>query len=253
VQSFHDRELAFLGRRHDAAQALRALFLAREAGFDNLGIDLIYGLPGQTLDQWRQNLKMAVNFAPEHLSCYQLTLEAGTPLGQRLAAERFQALPEEKEREFFLLTSGFLEDQGYFHYEISNFARGSKFRSRHNGKYWNHAPYLGLGPAAHSFRDGRRWWNHLSLTEYCQALGSGEAAVAGQEVLTPEQRRLEALFLGMRTKDGVDLKLVQEGPPQRAVLREIVGAGLVEIKGNRLVPTRQGLVVADRLALGFMA
>ena len=252
VQSFDDRELAFLGRRHDAAQARNALAWAREAGFANLGVDLIYGLPGQTLEHWHRNLKTAVSFGPQHLSCYQLTLEGGTPLAHRQATGQFQPPPEELERDFFLFTSKFLEGQGYLHYEISNFARGVEFRSRHNIKYWNHTPYLGLGPAAHSYRDGRRWWNHRSLKDYCLALSKGEAPVAGGEVLTPEQRRLEALYLGMRTRDGVDLKLMQEGQPREALLQEFIGAGLVEVREDRLIPTREGLVVADRLALGFI-
>ncbi len=252
VQSFDDRELEFLGRRHNAAQAAQVLIWAREAGFANLGVDLMYGLPGQTLEQWQKNLEVAVSFKPSHLSCYQLTLEAGTPLGRRQAQGQFPTLPEALEREFFLFTSTFLEDRGYVHYEISNFARGEEHRSRHNCKYWNHSPYLGLGPAAHSYREGRRWWNHRPLTDYCAALHAGEAPVAGEEALTPEQRRLEALYLGMRTREGVALELVQAGPPQAAVLSEIVGAGLAEVRENRLVPTRQGLVVADRLALGFM-
>jgi oxygen-independent coproporphyrinogen-3 oxidase len=253
VQSFDDRELAFLGRRHDAAQAAKALGWAQQAGFANLGVDLIYGLPGQSLGQWQGNLKTAVSFAPEHLSCYQLTLENGTPLARRQAEGQFPALPEEQAREFFLMTSTFLEAQGYHHYEISNFARGADYRSRHNSKYWNHTPYLGLGPAAHSHRDGGRWWNHPWLEDYCQALNQGEAPVAGREVLTVEERRLEAIFLGMRTTDGVALELVQEAQPRAAVLQEIVAAGLAEVRGGRLLPTREGLVVADRLALGFMA
>jgi putative oxygen-independent coproporphyrinogen III oxidase len=253
VQSFNDRELAFLGRRHDALQALKAIKWAREAGFANLGVDLIYGLPGQTLDRWRRHLETTVGFWPEHLSCYQLTLEEETPLGRRRAKGEFQALPEEREREFFLVTASFLEDRGYLHYEISNFARGEANRSRHNGKYWNHTPYLGLGPAAHSYRGGRRWWNHRGLADYVRALSRGAAPVAGGETLTPEQWRLEALYLGMRTKDGVDLQLVQGDRPQEARLREIVGAGLAEVRENRLIPTRKGLAVADSLALGFMA
>jgi oxygen-independent coproporphyrinogen-3 oxidase len=252
VQSFDDRELAFLGRRHDAAQALRALAWARKAGFTNLGVDLIYGLPGQTVDQWQKNLETALGFYPEHLSCYQLTIEAGTPMAGRQAEEQFQSLPEEAEREFFLFTSKFLEDKGYLHYEVSNFARGSEYRSRHNGKYWNHTPYLGLGPAAHSFRDGRRWWNHRFLQDYCQSLSKGYAPVAGEETLTPEQTRLEALYLGLRTREGVDLKLITNGQRIKTVLQEIVRAGLAEVRDDRLMPTREGLVVADRLALGFM-
>ena len=219
VQSFDDRELEFLGRRHDAAQAVQALVGAREVGFANLGLDLMYGLPGQTLEQWQKNLEAALEFEPAHLSCYQLTLEAGTPLGRRQAQGQFPRLAEEMEREFFLFTSTFLEDRGYVHYEISNFARGEEHRSRHNCKYWNHSPYLGLGPAAHSHQEGRRWWNHRSLQDYCRALQAGEAPVAGEEVLTPEQRRLEALYLGMRTREGVALELVPAGPRQPRCLR----------------------------------
>jgi putative oxygen-independent coproporphyrinogen III oxidase len=252
VQSFADRELAFLGRRHDAAQARQALGWAREAGFVNLGLDLMYGLPGQTVEQWQRNLEAALGSCPEHLSCYQLTVEAGTPLARRGEAG-FPPLPEEVEREFFLFTSRFLEKAGYLHYEISNFARGNDNRSRHNCKYWNHAPCLGLGPAAHSYWDGRRWWNHRSLKDYCQSLSKGKAPLAGGEVLTPEQRHLEALYLGMRTMDGVDLELMRDGHRGDLMLQEIIGAGLAEVRKDRLILTREGLVVADRLALGFMA
>jgi putative oxygen-independent coproporphyrinogen III oxidase len=252
VQSFADRELAFLGRRHDASRARKALAWAREAGFANLGVDLMYGLPGQTVDSWTRNLETALGFFPEHLSCYQLTIEAATPMGRRQAKGQFQSLPEEMEREFFLFTSNFLEGQGYLHYEISNFARGEEFRSRHNCKYWNHTPYLGLGPAAHSYQDGRRWWNHRSLKDYCQALHAGGAPVAGGEVLTPEQTRLEALYLGLRTRDGVTLSLMEDVRRGKILLQEIVRAGLAEVRKDRLMPTREGLVVADRLALGFM-
>jgi putative oxygen-independent coproporphyrinogen III oxidase len=252
VQSFDDRELAFLGRRHDAAQARKALRWAREAGLANLGVDLIYGLPGQTMEQWQRNLETALGFFPEHLSCYQLTIEAGTPLAHWQAKAQFQALSEEAERKFFLFTSRFLEEAGYLHYEISNFARGEECRSRHNRKYWNHTPYLGLGPAAHSYKDGRRWWNHRSLKEYCLALRAGEAPVAGEEVLTPEQTRLEAMYLGLRTREGVTLSLMPDIHRGRIVLQEIINAGLAVVRKDRLIPTREGLVVADRLALGFM-
>jgi oxygen-independent coproporphyrinogen-3 oxidase len=252
VQSFDERELAFLGRRHDASQALQALAWVREAGLANLGLDLIYGLPGQTLSEWQRTLKTALSFRPEHLSCYQLTVEEGTPLARWQAAGGFQSASEETEREFFLFTSTFLEDQGYLHYEISNFARGPANKSRHNCKYWNHTPYLGLGPAAHSYREERRWWNHRSLKEYCQSLSAGQAPVAGWEVITPEQKRLEALYLGVRTRDGVNLDLLQDGRRQEAVIREAVRAGLAEVREDRLIPTREGFVVADRLALWFM-
>ncbi|MEJ2093047.1 MAG: radical SAM family heme chaperone HemW [Syntrophobacterales bacterium] len=252
VQSFDDWELGFLGRRHDASQALRVLSLVREAGFDKLGIDLMYGLPGQTLPGWQKTLETALSFQPEHLSCYQLTVEEGTPLAQRQAAGLFQSLPEEMERTFFLFTSRFLEDQGYLHYEISNFALGPANKSRHNCKYWNHTNYLGLGPAAHSHRDGRRWWNHDSLEEYCQALDAGQAPLAGWEDLTGEEKRWEALYLGLRTSDGISLDLVQTDALREAVLMKAVQAGLGDVRAGRFLPTREGMVVADRLALWFM-
>jgi oxygen-independent coproporphyrinogen-3 oxidase len=201
---------------------------------------------------WRRTLESVLDFRPEHLSCYQLTLEEGTPLARRQAEGQFQPLAEEEQRDFFLFTSQFLEDRGYNHYEISNFARGLENRSRHNSKYWNHSPYLGLGPGAHSYVGGRRWWNHRSLEEYCQALEAGQAPVAGREELTGEQRRLEAVFLGMRTKNGVNLELVQQTPEGQAAVREVVRAGLAEIKGDQLIPTREGLVVADRLPLWLL-
>lgn len=253
VQSFADRELNFLGRRHDASQALRALGWSREAGFDNLGLDLMYGLPGQTLEAWQKNLELALSFRPEHLSCYQLKVEEGTPLARRQAEGLFQALSEEMERTFFLFTSRFLEEQGYLHYEISNFARGPARQSRHNRKYWDHTPYLGLGPAAHSYREDRRWWNHGSLEEYCRALNAGNAPMAGQEVLSGEEQRLEALYLGLRTLDGISLDLVQNGIHPEAGLREALQAGWGEIREGRFVLTREGMVLADRLAVKLMA
>ncbi len=162
VQSFDEAELRFLGRRHTARQTEAAIDLIRAAGFTNLGLDLMYGLPGQTLDAWLKTLETALSFAPEHLSCYQLTLAAETPLrtpmARRVARGELSLPDEETQREFFLLTANFLTARGYLHYEVANFARqgpqaGSlcHYCCRHNLKYWTRTPYLGLGPAAHSF------------------------------------------------------------------------------------------------------
>jgi putative oxygen-independent coproporphyrinogen III oxidase len=249
VQSFDEGELVFLQRRHTARQTTAALGLIRAAGFDNLGLDLMYGLPGQTLDTWRQTLETALSFAPEHLSCYQLTIAEGTPLARRLARGEFTLPDEEAQRDFFLSTRQFLEDRGYIHYEISNFACGEEYFSRHNRKYWNHTPYLGLGPAAHSFRDGRRWWNFSSVAEYGAALNAGKAPVAGSEDLTPEQLRLEALCLGFRTREGVALEVIRGHPRWQMILSELAQAGLVKQQNGRVAATPQGLVVADRLPL----
>ena len=260
------RNCVFLKRRHTARQTLRALELIRAAGFDNLGLDLMYGLPGQTLDAWLKTLETALSFAPEHLSCYQLTIAAGetpalpTPFA-RLAARGELILPdEETQRDFFLLTRQFLEERGYLHYEVSNFARMEEpqagglchYCCRHNRKYWSHTPYLGLGPAAHSFRDGRRWWNFSSVGQYCAALNTGGAPVAGSETLTPEQLRLEALCLGFRTREGVALEVIRQFPGWKAVLAELQESGLVQLTAGRVAATPEGLVVADRLPLSLL-
>jgi oxygen-independent coproporphyrinogen III oxidase len=251
VQSFDDGILSFLGRRHSARQAEQAFAAIRQAGFSNVGLDLMYGIPGQNVPAWLEQLARAVHLQPEHLSCYQLTIEAQTPLGRMLRNGRLDALDEEVERSFFLNTSQFLENHGYTHYEVSNFARGDRFRSRHNSNYWNHTPYLGLGPGAHSFLDGERWWNTPSLDAYCRVLAEGGLPVAGRERLTPEQLSLETLFLGFRTRDGVLLEEVNPHPRAREMQTRLVAEGLLRIAGGRLKPTPAGMVVADQLPLWF--
>ncbi len=279
VQSFNDQELAFLGRRHTARQTVEALDAARAAGFANLSLDLIYGLPGQSLEDWRKTLEQALAFHPEHLSCYQLTYEPGTPLGRKKARGEVAAATEEEEREFFLFTSRFLERRGYLHYEISNFAQLGKAGntpnhqainnyesfnrkpktenrkpsySRHNRKYWRHVPYLGLGPGAHSFRDGVRWWNVASVPQYCQSLARGEAPVADREILSPGQIRLEALYLGLRTREGAPLELLRQTPGWEKTLTNLQKSGLVEVRRDRAIPTLEGFLLADSLPLCFM-
>jgi oxygen-independent coproporphyrinogen-3 oxidase len=251
VQSFDEAELGFLKRRHTTRRTRQSLELIRAAGFNNLGLDLIYGLPGQSLDAWTHTLEMALSFTPEHLSCYQLTVAGHTPLGRMVAGGLAQLPDEETQREFFLFTAQFLTAQGYIHYEVANFAREARFRCRHNLKYWTRTPYLGLGPAAHSFLAGRRWWNVASVENYCAALNAGEAPVAEAETLTPDQIRLETLFLGFRTQKGVSLATIQTQPRADAILAELQRAGLVRLDQDRVMATASGLVVADALPLWF--
>ncbi|HNY66392.1 MAG TPA: radical SAM family heme chaperone HemW [Deltaproteobacteria bacterium] len=254
VQSFDDGELRFLGRRHDSRQALAALANARRAGFENVGLDLIYGLPGQGFNTWKGSLEKALLLAPEHLSCYELELKADTPLGLRYGLGELEPRTGECLRELFLRTSELAEGAGYVHYEVSNFARGMEKASRHNRKYWDHTPYLGLGPSAHSFKDNRRWWNTGSIHDYLRLLGEGRKPVAGSEDLGPDQLAFESLFLGLRTREGIDLEeyrdlsgrdLLQEKGPQ---IESWVREGLVRVEGGFLRPTRSGMAVADALA-----
>ena len=254
IQSFDDDVLAFLGRRHTAEQALRTFEAAVAAGFDNIGIDLIYAVPGQSLEQWQRVLQQALRLAPAHLSCYELSVEEGTPLAAALDAGEFGLPDEELQWDFFRTTSETLTAAGYIHYEVSNFARSTARFSRHNTKYWRHTPFLGLGPAAHSFRNGRRWWNHASLDDYVNDLARGNLPVAGSEKITPTDLRFEALFLGLRTAEGIDIDAFQRefGLDLEIKNRELLAAlrqdGLIAADARFIRPTLRGLAVADRLA-----
>jgi oxygen-independent coproporphyrinogen-3 oxidase len=255
IQSFDDKVLAFLGRRHSAKEAVSAIKASRKARFQNIGLDLIYGVPGQDMGSWLDTLRQAVAFSPEHLSCYQLTLGAETPLGIRYQAGEFLMPGEELQYEFFTKTSEFLEDAGYIHYEVSNFARGTKYSSRHNQKYWDHSSYLGLGPSAHSFQSNRRWWNHRSVNQYLVAINAGNLPVEETEILTMEQLRLEALCLGLRRKKGINFEDFKNRyqydlfAEKREILNRLLEEGFISIQDGRLYPTQTGLAVADSLAL----
>jgi oxygen-independent coproporphyrinogen-3 oxidase len=205
VQSFRDDALRFLGRIHNRVEALAVIDQARLAGFDNLGLDLICGLPGQTVADWQADLEQALACRPEHLSCYILTFEPGTAMTRDLQAGRLIPPDEGRVVEFFETTAAFLARRGYDHYEISNFARTPDFRSRHNLKYWHFEPYLGLGPSAHSYRGHTRSWNLADLAIYMQRLAKGRLPEGGREVLSKEQQVLEALLLGLRLKEGFSI------------------------------------------------
>lgn len=251
VQSFNDQELKLLKRRHTVGGALKALDLVLSSGFKNIAIDLMYGLPGQTEVGWMTTLQEALAFHPVHLSCYQLTIERVTPFGKMLNNRSIQACSEERGRKFFLDTSKFLEENGFVHYEISNFARDNGERSRHNCKYWQHVPYLGLGPGAHSFQNNVRWWNYRSIEGYCDNLNKGLRPIGGSENLSMEQLRLEKLFLGFRTCDGVSMEDAFPESSSNKHLEEMKKSRLLSVRGNRLIPTKKGFLMADRLPLLF--
>jgi putative oxygen-independent coproporphyrinogen III oxidase len=252
VQSMEDRELAFLGRTHSARQAAHAMERIRASGFPGFGVDLIYGLPGQTEREWRRTLQKTLAFSPNHISCYQLTVSRGTPLWEMQEAGLFDPPDEEKERRLFLTASDVLEGQGFVHYEVSNFARGNLHVCRHNVKYWERTPYLGLGPSAHSFQGDTRWWNHRSVQEYCRDLNRGRRPVRGSECLSEEQAELERLSLQLRTRSGTPIRDLGRHEKTDRVLPGLIEAGLLEVIGERAVPTREGFLVADRLPLLFL-
>lgn len=254
VQSFDAGELAFLGRRHGPDDARGAVEQAVASGFETVSVDLIYGLPGQQLDTWRRTLERAVELGPDHLSCYELEVHERTTFGKRRARGELTELPDDVQADFFVATHDALAAAGYPAYEVSNFARGTEHRSRHNVKYWHHVPYLGLGVSAHSFDGERRFWNERLLPRYEKRIRAGELARAGEETLTPQQQALEALMLGLRTAEGVDLESFERsyGVDLAATNHERIarwqGDGLIELEGSSLRPTVRGWAVADALA-----
>lgn len=251
VQSFDEQQLVRLGRRHTAGQAEAALDAVSAAGFDNFGVDLMFGLEGQSETGWLKVLERAVRFHPTHLSCYQLTVDQGTPFALEKALGRLDVPGEKRQRALFLATSVFLRQAGFIHYEVSNYARDAGSFSRHNCKYWRHVPYLGLGPSAHSFLGRRRWWNVRSLEQYGSIVSAGVAPVEDSEELDEDSLLLESLLLGFRTKSGVAMQLLANVPAAGALLRRLEGSGLIEIAGDRILPTEKGFLVADSLPLLF--
>lgn len=205
VQSFQEENLSFLGRIHTVEDADSAIKWARDAGFENIGMDLIYGIPGQTRETWFGDLEHTVLYEPEHLSCYMLTYEPGTPMEKDLRKETFRPMGGKMVGELFTATVEFLTGKGYDLYEISNFASAKNFRSRHNQKYWSFTPYVGLGPSAHSFMAHRRCWNKTSVTGYIKDLEEGRLPIDGEEVLSREQMMTESIFVGLRRAEGIDV------------------------------------------------
>jgi oxygen-independent coproporphyrinogen-3 oxidase len=252
IQSLNDKELLFLGRRHSAGEAIGALEAARNSGFTSISIDLMYGFQGQSKESWLKKLNRIISFAPEHISCYQFTIKNHTPFEALLKEGKITPIDESTESDFFMLTSSYLEDKGYLHYEVSNFAKGYEFIARHNTKYWNHAPYLGLGPSAHSFIDGVRWRNVRSIMEYINMLDQGKPPIESAETLTKEQLFMEKLLLGFRTRSGVELNLLREQLNGNAVINRLLESDIAEIRDNRLAPTLKGYLVADSLPLLFI-
>lgn len=257
VQSFREQNLEFLGRLHTAQEARQAIEWAHGAGFENIGLDLIYGLPDQTSNSWRRDLETAIAYAPEHLACYTLTFEPGTPLEKQLREGHIAALDEARVGELMIFTANFLADQGYIRYEVSNYCRAHNFRSHHNSKYWSFAPYLGLGPSAHSFIDPERFWNIADATAYVRKLENNHLPVDGREILDRQQMMLETLFLGLRTTDGIDIEKFEEKFGVRfsrqfgEVAAEFEDNGWLKLSDTRCALTPQGILLLDTITSAF--
>ena len=240
IQSFRDSDLQQLNRAHSAQRAKDCLTEARAAGFDNLGLDLIFALPGQQLADWQRNLDLAVEFGPEHISAYSLTIETGTPLATQVASGTVKPAAESLEHDMYLTAIQYLQTAGYEHYEISNFAKPG-FRSRHNQIYWHNEAYLGLGPSAHSYLPPIRRWNSASLSSYHDALKNTLFPVAETENLTPDQQKMERLFLGLRQRDGLEILAFEK--EFGVNFRKIYGPQIDQLNsGNQLLLIENGFL-----------
>lgn len=268
VQSFNSANLEFLRRIHSAGEAQMAVGWAHTAGYENVGLDLIYGIPGQTESSWLKDLRLAVEFHPQHLSCYMLSFEPGTPMHKDLQKGAFTPLPDPNVCGLFETTQSFLTANGYVQYEISNFARkvidtpginsAHSNVSRHNMKYWNFLPYIGLGPSAHSFIEPQRYWNHSNVDKYVQKLSAGRLPRAGKESLSREQLMIEAVYLGLRQAKGIEVDAFDKkfGVNFKAMFNGAVAdleeKGLVTIAQNRFALTPKGMLYLDSIAAIFI-
>ena len=203
IQSFFEADLRWMNRAHTAEQAKNCIEWVRGSGFENITIDLIYGSPGLTDERWIQNIETALSFGIPHLSCYALTVEPKTALAKMIAAKKTEAVDPEKQARHFAILTTTLEQAGFEHYEISNFAKPG-FRSRHNSAYWQGAHYLGLGPSAHSFNGVSRQWNIANNTLYIQSLLQGIIPFE-KETLTKTQQLNEYIMTGLRTMEGISI------------------------------------------------
>lgn len=253
VQTFSDRRLRFLRRRHSACQIATAVERLRAAGIGNISIDLIYGFPDETLADWHSDVECAVSLSPEHLSAYALSYEEGTPLYRMLKRGEVSEIDEELSRRMYYDLIERLSDAGYEHYEISNFARPGR-RSRHNSSYWNHTPYVGLGAAAHSY-DGRRQrqWNVSDASAYIDGVKAGRM-LTEYEILNDTSFYNDLLMTALRTSDGLSLNFLtaEQRDYCLTAARSFITDGLLVQSADNLKLTRRGLFVSDMIIAELM-
>ena len=247
VQSWDDGILRTLGRAHTTGQAAGTYRVLREAGFENINLDLMFAIPGQSREQWRESLRRTISLAPEHISAYCLTYEEDTRYFEQLQTGEFHR-EDERDAAMFEDAMDLLQAAGYAQYEISNYARPGR-ESAHNFGYWNGEDYLGFGPSAFSTVGTRRWQNVPDSAVYMTRIGAGGGAVSFEETVGEKTRAGETLAFGLRTQRGIP---AQAAAPWEAELAEMRALGLLESRGGRLHLTRRGKLLADSVAEAFV-
>jgi oxygen-independent coproporphyrinogen-3 oxidase len=252
IQSFFEEDLQWMNRAHNAIQAVDNLKFALTR-FPNITIDLIYGTPDLTNEKWKQNVEKVIALNIPHLSCYALTVEPKTPLDKMIRLHQSPGVDSDKQSEQFLLLMQWLENAGYDHYEISNFAKPGH-RSQHNSSYWQGKKYIGFGPSAHSFDGKTRWWNVANNNLYIQSIHNNILPVE-KEVLTTTQQMNEFIMISLRTMEGLELDKLQAIDPKAGIKDQILKQskkyqerGLLEIIGNTIRLTKEGKLMADGIA-----
>jgi oxygen-independent coproporphyrinogen III oxidase len=252
IQSLDDMDLIFLTRIHNAADALRCYESARKSGFENISIDLIFGLPTQTVAGWLQVLDRAIDLKPQHISAYNLIVEEGTPLFKMVNTNQISKQSEDIETQMFEDTISKLTSAGYRHYEVSNYALPD-FESRHNNNYWNYTNYFGFGPSAHSFLNGKRWWNVRSIFSYYSRIDNGILPVEGEEILDRSQQISELIMLGLRSK-GVNISKLKNDLDFDFIktfdetLNTLIETRLGVLNGEYFSLTKKGILFSDEIS-----
>lgn len=256
IQSWRDEDLVFLSRRHNAEQASAALKETLAAGFQNLTIDLIYGIPGMSLRAWESNLEISLSYDIKHLSAYHLTIEPGTVFGKMKEKGLFKETDEERSNAEFNILVRKTESAGFIHYEISNFGKEGFF-SQHNTNYWKQIPYLGLGPSAHSFNGYSRQWNIADVNKYIKYVNEGETFFEKEE-LDLKTRFNEYVMTSLRTMWGLDLEHIERTFDKESsdyvvnLSEKFIGYGMMKRNEKNLVLTNQGKMISDNIISEFM-
>lgn len=243
IQSFFDEDLQWMNRAHNSQQAIESLQLAKKY-FDNITIDLIYGTPQLTNEKWKQNVDRAISLNIPHLSCYALTVEPKTPLDKMIKQHKSENINPDKQSEQFLLLMQWLEEAGYEHYEISNFAKPG-WRSLHNSSYWQPKKYLGLGPSAHSYNGAERQWNVSNNNTYIETIKKGIIPFEKEE-LTDTQKLNEYIMTSLRTMEGLNPEIAGKEVLEKS--KKFIESGLMKLENNSLILTKEGKLLADGIA-----
>lgn len=253
IQSFNDNELRLLDRIHDSCTGTWVVEMLRGCGVKNLSIDLMYGIPGQTLGDWANSISRALELSPEHISAYELTPETGTPFYKAIAENTLSKPGEDAIIQMYYYAIDELAGAGYKHYEISNFARQG-FECRHNLNYWDRGQYIGIGAGAHSFEGSRRTSNTDDIKNYINSLKTRSSTVKEGIEISREDALRESIFLGMRKTEGLNIGYFEKylGKDIKSAVSEFISAGLLESSGQRLNLTRKGIVVSNQVIAGLM-